>query len=243
MFLKGKVAVITGSTKGIGFGIAKKMHDEGAYVVINSRSEADCKKACKKLGEKRCMFSACDISKREEVKKMMNLVVKKYKRIDILVNNAGIYPFKSFSDLDDETWDKTMAINLNGVYYCAQEALKKMKKGGRIVNISSVAAHIGFSSLVHYCASKGGVEGFTGGLAIELAPKGITVNAVAPGAINVTGKKDAMKNNPLTNSIPLKCFGEPKDIANLVAFLVSDEASYITGECIKVDGGMTIRNP
>jgi len=236
--LKGKTAIVTGSDKGIGLGIAEELHRQGANVVVSSRSLKDCEKVCQRLG-KNCLAIKCDVSKRSEVREMVEKTVKKFGGLDILVNNAGIYPYKSFAELDEGTWQKTMDVNLKGVFYCTQEAVAEMKKGGRVINISSIAAKVGFAQLAHYCASKGGVDGLTRALAIELAPRKITVNSVCPGATETPGTGRISQNKETAKSIPLGRVGKPADIAALVAFLASDEAAYITGQSIAADGGWT----
>ena len=160
----------------------------------------------------------------------------------MLVNNAGIYPFKPFQDMQLDDWDKVMNVNLRSVFLTSQAASKVMSEGGRIINISSIASVIGFQGLVHYCASKSGVNGFTRALALELAPKNITVNAVLPGAIETPGAQmpEDTKQQTIAN-IPLQRIGNPDDIANMVSFLASDKSSYITGQTFIVDGGWTLK--
>lgn len=241
MNIKNKVAIVTGSATGIGKGIAEKLINEGAMVVFSDIN--DNNNLVSEYGES-AMFVKCDVSKNEEVKNLIKQAVGRFGRIDILVNNAGIYPFISFEKIEEADWDKVMNINLKGTFLCSKEAAKVMPEGGRIINISSIASVIGFEGLTHYCASKGGVNGMVRALALELAPKKITVNAVAPGAINTPGASQGAAEELIKKTIamiPLARQGEPADIAGAVAFLASDAAGYITGQIIVVDGGWTLR--
>jgi len=227
-----KVAIVTGGTKGIGKAIADELTKQGVKVVV-------C--AHKKQGKHDCI--AADVSNAKDVKKLVDYVIKKYKRIDILVNNAGIYPFVKFKNMTEKQWDEMMDVNLKGMFNTTKEVLKYMKKG-RIINISSVAGtYEGYSELVHYCTTKAGVVGFTKSLAMDLAPN-ITVNAIAPGLIETPGTIKGMGKKGIRESeseIPMKRAGKPQDIANLAAFLASDKSEYITGQLIVCDGGLTCR--
>jgi 3-oxoacyl-[acyl-carrier protein] reductase len=242
--LKGKTAIVTGSRRGIGLGIARKFHSLGSNVVVSDLSLKDCKKICRELGG-RCIAVKCDVSNRDDAKEMIKRTIEEFGKLDIMVNNAGIFPNKGFFELEEDMWEKTIDINLKGVFNCTQEAARVMGKGGRIISISSIASHIGFQGLSHYCASKAGVDGFTRAVALELAGKGITVNAVCPGLIETPGVADTFKDpeflKKTLEGIPLGRAGKPEDIANLVAFLASDEAGYITGQTIVIDGGWIIQ--
>jgi NAD(P)-dependent dehydrogenase (short-subunit alcohol dehydrogenase family) len=244
--LKNKVAIVTGAKQGIGYGIAAALAKEGCKVVVSDISQKDCDEAVKKLekdgGEGYAV--QCDVSKRSDVDKLISETVKKFGKLDIIVNNAGIYPFVPFEKMKEEDWDKVMGVNMKGVFNCTQSALKEMKEGARIINISSIASMVGFEGLVHYCASKGGVNGFTRALALELAARRITVNAVCPGAIETpgaTGAMDEKMKEQTAAAIPAKRYGKPEDIANAVVFLALDQSSYVTGQAIVVDGGWTVR--
>lgn len=230
--LNDKIAIVTGAAKGIGRGIAEVLAKKGAKVVVTDIEKAEG------------VEFVCDVSSRGSVENLINEVKAKYDRVDILVNNAGIYPFKNFTDLTDADWDKVLDVNLKGTFMLSQAALKAMPDGGKIVNISSIASLVGFEGLTHYCASKGGMNGLTRALALELAPRKINVNVVAPGAISTPGANwesmtaDEMKKQ--LSLIPWNRIGTPEDIANAVAFLASSEADYITGQVLVVDGGWTL---
>jgi len=256
--LKNKVAIVTGSGQGIGKAIALELAKEGAKIVvsdINQESIDSTVEEIKKLGVD-VMGVKTDVSNSADVEKMVKETIDKFKTIDILVNNAGIYPFKPFTDLTEEDWDKVLNINLKGIFNCTKNVTKKMmsQKSGSIVNISSidgavVGGVVGFTGVVHYAASKGGVLGFTRSAALELSHYGIRVNAVAPGAIETPTVKGVMEKIPgakeamdkVIQMIPMKRLGKPEDIAKTVAFLASDDSCYITGQLIVADGGYTLQ--
>ncbi|MBN2111713.1 SDR family oxidoreductase [Candidatus Woesearchaeota archaeon] len=244
MLLKGKTAVVTGASRGIGLGIALALAKEGCNVVLGDIDLKGCEEAAKKVQKLKVKAFAvkCDVSKKAEVDSMISSAAKKFGKVDILVNNAGIFPFVDFSKMSEAEWDRVLDINLKGVFLCSQAAAKSMKEGGRIISISSIASIIGFSGLSHYCASKGGINGFTRALALELAPRKINVNAVAPGAIDTPGAASDEKTRKQTvMGIPLGRMGTPEDIANAVVFLASEKSDYITGQVIVVDGGWTAK--
>jgi NAD(P)-dependent dehydrogenase (short-subunit alcohol dehydrogenase family) len=245
MILKDKVAIVTGAGRGIGRGISLALAKEGCSVVVSDINQEDCLRVISEIeaiGSKAIAIK-CDVSKKAEVDKMISETVEKFGTLDILVNNAGIYPFVPFAEMKESDWDKVMNVNLKSVFLCSQQVLKFMPEGGRIINISSIAAFVGFSGLTHYCASKGGINSMIRALALELAPKNITVNAVAPGSINTPGAQSPTEEirQQTIAMIPLARMGEPEDIANAVIFLASDKSSYITGQTIIVDGGWTLR--
>ena len=246
--LKGKVAIITGSSKGIGEGIAKLFASEGAKVVISSRDINACQLAAKEIGKVKgeiyCI--SCDVSKEEDVKNLMEETIKKYGKIDILVNNAGVFEQANIENLTTDKWKKVLSVDLDGVFYCIKHATNYMKKneqGGRIVNISSVAGILGFGASSAYCASKFGVIGITKSSAIDLAPFKITVNAICPGLIETDMTKDFTSDKKVLESFmqPLlvKRAGKPEDIAYGALYLVSEGASYVTGTTLVIDGGWT----
>lgn len=221
----------------------------GATVVITDPGLDECRSVMQEVHEESGSESACfrlDVSQKHEVDEVIDGIIAQYGRLDILVNNAGIYESKAALELTEEEWDRTMDINLKGQFLCAQRAAKEMAKNswGRIINISSIVSGqvgVGIAGGVHYSASKGGIIAMTETLAIELAPLGILVNAIAPGAINTPMVRaaemspDAMSS--MISKIPLKRMGTPEEVAALVAFLASEESSYITGATFHVDGG------
>lgn len=235
--LKDKVAIVTGGTMGIGKGIADKLGREGAKVVVCARKPAKTSHH----------FIKCDVSDFKEAQKMVAETVKKYGKIDILVNNAGIFPFVPLKDMTEQQWDQVIDVNLKGVFNCTKAVIPYMmkRKHGKIVSIASIAGVVvGYPNLVHYSASKAGIMGFTRAAALELAPFKINVNAVAPGAIQTPGETQITGDNKevvaqVIRTIPEARMGKPVDIADVVAFLVSREATYITGQTIIVDGGLT----
>ncbi len=244
--LKDKVAIITGAKQGIGFGIAWALAKEGAKVVVSDLDQDGCDKAVEsiKADGGNAMAITCDVANKKEVDNLITKTVAEYGQLDILVNNAGIFPFVSFTEMKESDWDKVMDINLKGVFFTTQSALKVMKDGAKIVNISSIASVVGFEGLSHYCATKGALNAFVRALALEVAPRKININNVAPGAINTpgaTGALDDKTRSSMVADVPWKRWGEPSDIANTVVFLASDKADYITGQTIVVDGGWTIR--
>ncbi|HNW96263.1 MAG TPA: SDR family NAD(P)-dependent oxidoreductase [Candidatus Paceibacterota bacterium] len=241
---KDKVAIVTGSGQGIGLGIATALAKEGCNVVISDINQATSEQAAQeivKLGVKSLAIK-CDVSNKVEVDNLIAKTIESFGRLDILVNNAGIFPFKPFMEMQEADWDKVMNVNLKSMFLCSQAAAKVMKEGSKIVDTSSIASMVGFEGLVHYCASKGGVNGMVRAMALELASKKINVNAVAPGAINTPGAAAPEETKKQTiAAIPLARMGEPEDIANAVVFLASEKADYITGQIIVVDGGWTLR--
>jgi len=248
MNLKEKVAIITGARRGMGKAHALKLAEAGVKVVVSDISEEDCQKVIDEIKSKggEGLAIKCDVSRKEEVEEMVRKTIEQFGKIDILVNNAGVAQFKPFLELTEKDWDRTLNINLKGYFLCAQAVAKEMikQKSGVIINIASIAmgqVGIGFPALSHYCASKGGIVGLTEAMALELAPYGIRVNAISPGAIE-TPMIDPLKADPksieLTLSrIPMHRFGKPEEVSNLVLFLASDESSYMTGSNIVIDGG------
>ena len=174
---------------------------------------------------------------------MINKTKEFFGGLDILVNNAGIYPFKSFTEITENDWDRVLSVNLKSVFLCSQKSLEIMSNGGSIINISSIASLVGFNSLTHYCASKGAVNSMIRALALEVADRKIRVNAVAPGSIETPGANNPDENikKQTISMIPLARMGQAEDIAGAVVFLASDLSSYITGQVIVVDGGWTLR--
>lgn len=248
MELTGKVAVITGGATGIGKAIVEKLASLGATIVINYNSSATASESLvnelKSKGHEVDHVQA-NISNFLDAQKLIDYTVSKYGKIDILINNAGITKDNLIMRMDEADFDSVIDVNLKGTWNTCKHASKYMTKqrSGKIVNISSVVALMGNAGQSNYCASKAGVIGLTKSLARELAKRNITVNAVAPGFIKT--KMTEVLNDQLVeqiaNNIPLARLGEAKDVANLVAFLVSDLANYITGQVINVDGGLVMQ--
>lgn len=245
--LDGKVAIVTGAAQGIGKEIALLLARSGARTVIIDVSDKifDVMKEIEAFGQDSLAIK-CDVSNGEEVKNAVKEVIGRFGRIDILVNNAGIYPFKQFTEMTEQDWDKVLNVNLKGVFHFTRFVLPKMmeQRKGKIINIASVAGSVvGFPNLAHYSASKAGIVGFTKALALEVAQYNINVNAISPGPILTPGTKALGKETyeQIRKSIPLGRWGKPEDVANLVLFLASDESDFITGQNIVIDGGYTIQ--
>lgn len=243
--LKDKVAIVTGGTRGIGRAIALKLADHGANIVINYRNsdkEAEELKAILEGKGVKVLTVKCDISNFEDSKNLMDKCKEVFGKIDILVNNAGITKDTLIMRMKEEDFDNVIDVNLKGTFNCAKHASAIMLKQrfGKIINMTSVVGIAGNAGQVNYAASKAGVIGLTKSLAKELGSRGITVNAVAPGFINtdMTASLSEKVKEEASKNIPLKRLGDPEDVANLVGFLASDAANYITGQVINVDGGM-----
>jgi 2-deoxy-D-gluconate 3-dehydrogenase len=256
--LNGKVAVVTGGAMGIGFGIVKRLAEEGANVLLTDFNEEALKEAVKKLGGKPGKVSGfqADVSEEGTGEKLVERCIKTFGGIDILVNNAGIYPQKPMLEMTPDIFDRVYRVNLKGLAFISKAVAAKMVElgtKGKIINIASIDAfHPSMIGLTAYDSSKGGVVMFTKSLALELGHYGITVNAIAPGGIQTEGAAKPLENsgmteeqmkqmlNAFTARIPLGRMGLPDDIAKVAAFLASSDADYITGETIVVDGGMLL---
>ncbi len=245
MRLKNKVAIITGAGQGVGRRIATRLAEEGCLVVVSDINEENAKTVADQINqtETKAIAIKCDVSKKDEVDHLINSAIEKFGKLDILVNNAGIYPFKNFSEMTEEEWDKVIDVNLKSLFLTSKAAASVMQDNSKIVNISSIASVVGFRGLSHYCASKSGMNGFIRSIALELAPRKINVNGIAPGAINTPGASggDEETNKQTIAMIPLGRKGEPVDIANAAVFMASNESNYITGQILVVDGGWTIQ--
>lgn len=244
MRLKDRVALITGSARGVGKNIALEFAREGATIFINDVNEENAIQTCSQLKEigTKCFSYIADVGNYEEVKKMFEFVYANAPKIDILVNNAAILRDKTLHNMEIKYhWDDVLRINLNGVFYCCREAIANMRENnyGRIINLASVIGLCGNFGQTAYAASKAGVIGFTKSLAYEGAAKGITVNAIAPGFIETEMVKEipAEVKEKIVSRIPMKRYGLTEDIAKLAAFLASNDAKYITGQVINVNGG------
>ncbi|MCM8766099.1 MAG: 3-oxoacyl-[acyl-carrier-protein] reductase [Candidatus Omnitrophica bacterium] len=245
MLLSDKVAIITGGARGIGKEIALRFVQEGAKIVIWDINIEELEKAKSEIGKFSPHVSGykVDVSKGEEIEKTVEDVLDNFKRIDILINNAGITRDALILRMSEEDWERVIAVNLKSVFNCTRIIAKVMLKQreGRIVNISSIIGLIGNAGQSNYAASKAGIIGFTKSVAKELASRGITVNAIAPGFIQteMTEKLPQEIKEEMLKRIPLGRFGTPKDIAEVALFLSADASRYITGQVIVVDGGMT----
>ncbi|MEE8419660.1 MAG: 3-oxoacyl-[acyl-carrier-protein] reductase [Dehalococcoidales bacterium] len=245
MDLSNKVALVTGSGRGIGKTIAMKLAGAGADIVINDIGEASAVESVadeiRALGRKSLAVVA-DISSSTDVERMVEETIDKLGRIDILVNNAGITRDRLLIRMTDEEWDMVIAVNLKSVFLCTRAALKHMikQRSGRIISMASIVGIVGNAGQANYAAAKAGIIGFTKTIAKEAAPRGITVNAIAPGFIDtqMTQQLSDAQKDVLKQRIPLGTLGTPDDVAAAVAFLASDEAAYITGHVLNVDGGM-----
>ena len=249
----GKVAVITGSSKGIGRAIALAFAKSNTYsgIVVNARKREEAERVTKEvqdIGNSNSIAVIADVSQEADCIRLIDEIVKYYGRIDVLVNNAGIQQEVPFEDTSIEVWQKIIAVDLTGPFVCSREAVKHMlnqnPKGGCIINISSVHQIIPKPHYLPYATSKAGIEMMTKTLALELAHDNIRVNAVAPGAIetdmNEELKEDRAELNKVLRRIPLRRIGTSEEVANMVEFLASDKASYVTGSTFFVDGGMTL---
>jgi len=252
--LKNKVALVTGAMRGMGKAHSLALSAQGAKVIVTDIDANECMKVVEEIKSKsgEAMAFKMDVSNAREINQVFDEVIKQFGRLDILVNNAGIFSPKPALELMEEEWDKTIDINLKGQFLCAQRAAKEMVKnnppvgGGRIINISSVASGgvgIGFVGAAHYTASKGGIIGMTETLASEWATYGITVNAICPGAIDTSMVREPGKElgkemeEVIKSRVPLKRVGKPEEISAAVIFLASEEASYVTGATLYIDGG------
>jgi 3-oxoacyl-[acyl-carrier protein] reductase len=243
-----KVAIVTGGGGEIGRATALRLAQEGAVLIVVDCVQAAAEKVAGEIISNHSQAEAyyVDVSSREQVENMVNAVFKRHGRIDILCNIAGIAPFAPFLETSDKNWQTTIDVNLKGVFLCSQIVSRLMVEqgiGGTIVNMASTNGLVGEAGLIAYNASKFGVVGLTMTAAIELAPYKIRVNAVAPGMIRTKLSQAVLDVNPdmarayLNDKIPMARFGEPHEVAAVVAFLASDDASYITGHALVVDGG------
>ncbi|MDD3679841.1 MAG: 3-oxoacyl-ACP reductase FabG [Candidatus Shapirobacteria bacterium] len=247
--LTGKTALVTGASRGIGRGIAICLAKQGADVAVNYHSSAEQAQAVveeiSSLGRRSIAVKA-DVAQKNQVEMMVEAVNKEFGRIDILVNNAGVLNYKTLDQMTEKDWDWVIDTNLKGQFLCAKSVVPLMERSGwgRIINIASIASGgvgVGYQALAHYCASKGGVVALTEGLAIELGPKGINVNAIAPGAIETDMAKEISEDEKVKQGLlarlAVKRIGQPDDIGAAAVYLASEEAGYVAGSVIYVDGG------
>ncbi|MCU0405285.1 MAG: SDR family oxidoreductase [Chitinophagaceae bacterium] len=241
-----KVAIVTGGGSGLGKAMAKKFSSNGITTIIVGRQIEKLQAAKDELGEN-CFAMVCDVTNLGSIPAFVDGIVQKFGRIDILVNNAGINQKKEFTEVTDEEFQNVLTTNLTSVFVMSREAVKQMLKqgSGSIINISSMAAQYGLPKVIAYSASKTAIDGLTRAMAVELSPKGIRVNAIAPGFIYSDMTAKALDSDPerkakVFGRTPMGIMGQPEDIGDAALFLASDAAKYITGVVLPVDGGNSI---
>ena len=244
MALTNRVAIVTGSGRGIGRAIALKLAEVGATVVVNDIDEASVNSVAEEIRamNRKSLAVMADISSPSDVDRLVETTMTTYGRVDILVNNAGITRDQLLLRMSDEDWDRVININLKSVFLCTRAVIRHMsrQRWGRIINMASIIGIVGNVGQANYASAKAGIIGFTRSIAKEVASRGITVNAIAPGFIDtpMTQQLRESYKEELQKRIPLGYFGTPRDVAEAVAFLASEEARYITGHVLNVDGGM-----
>lgn len=243
--LDGEVAIVTGGGQGIGRAIARRLSADGAAVAILdvNRQTGDSAAAELIAAGGRALFAECDVTRRDLVRQAVESVLRTYGKVTVLINNAGIGRRAPFLELGDEAWAQVIGVNLTGAFVVAQEVCREMVRGGRgsVVNMASAAAHMAHSEQAAYAVSKAGLEALTRAMAFELAPAGIRVNAVAPGTIAtefLAGMLTSAARTERERRIPLGRLGTPEEVADIVALLASDDALYVTGSVIPIDGGL-----
>ena len=241
--LEGRVAIVTGGGGGLAEGICATLAASGAAVAAVDRSLEKAERVVQLASSGRCIALEADVSDKASVDAMAQKVISELGGIDIVVNNAAIYPLRPWTEIEEEEWDRVMAVNLKGYFLCARAAYPSMRERGkgRIINVASITFFIGWSGFLDYVSSKGAIIGFTRTLAREVGPDGITVNAISPGAFPTDAERVHPDQEALNRRIleqqSLKRRGTPEDVGNLAAFLASDAASFITGQTIMIDGG------
>lgn len=248
MRLENKVALITGGGSGIGAGIARMFAREGAQVVICGRREEPLKQVVDEIDQTggEAVYCVADISSQQQIQQLMQTIKLKFGTIDILVNNAGVYIPDDVTSTSEEEWDRVMDVDAKGVYLMSKAVLPDMITNGKgkIINIASIAGLIGFEKSAAYCAAKGAVVNLTREMALDYAPKGICVNAIAPGVIDTDMTKALLDNEQakqqFLNKTPVGRVGTPEDIAHGAVYLASDESDFVVGQTLVIDGGWTI---
>jgi 3-oxoacyl-[acyl-carrier protein] reductase len=243
--LEGRVAIVTGGGGGLGEGICHALAAAGAAVAAVDVAREEAERVAGQVSSSGVRSAAveCDVSDRSSVEAMTERVVAELGGVDILVNNAAIYPLRPWTEIAEDEWDRVMAVNLKGYFLCARAAFPHMRERGhgRVINVASITFFIGWAGFLDYVSSKGAVIGFTRTLAREVGPEGVTVNAISPGAFPTAAERVHPDQEALNRRILeqqcLKRRGDPEDVGNLVAFLASDAASFITGQTIMIDGG------
>ena len=242
---EGKTAIITGSARGLGRSMAERLASEGANVVITDIMTENAEKTASEISEQygvEAVSYGCNVTDRDSVRQLMENVVEKFGKIDILINNAGVTRDASFMKMTEEAWDMVINTDLKGVFVCTQEAARFMRerKYGRVINIASMSGEMGNFGQANYSAAKAGVIGLTKTLAVELGHRNITANAIAPGLIDseMTAKMPREAYQANIDAIPLGRAGKPEEVAALASFLASDDAAFINGACIDINGGM-----
>ncbi len=241
-----KIAIVTGGGSGLGLAIATKFTQSGITTIVVGRDEEKLKTAKEQLGEN-CFYKICDLSSLSTIPTLVENIVAEFGQIDILVNNAGINMKKEFTEVSDEDFQKVISTNLCSVFSISREVVKQMlkQKSGCIINISSMAAQYGLPKVIAYSASKTAIDGMTRAMAVELSPRGIRVNAIAPGFIYSAMTEKALNSDPerkakVFNRTPMGHMGQPEDIGAAAMYLASDAAKYVTGVVLPVDGGNSI---
>jgi len=242
MDLSHKVAIVTGSARGIGRAIALKLAEVGATVVVSDLADAEPVAQEIRAMNRQSLAVQADVSSASDVAKLVDATIANYERVDILVNNAGIARDQLLLRMSDEDWDAVLNVNLKSVFLCTRAVLRHMikQRWGRIISLSSIVGIVGNPGQANYASAKAGIIGFTRTIAREVGSRGITVNAIAPGFIDtpMTQKLGEEQRQEMMKRIPLGFLGTPRDVAEAVAFLASEEARYITGQVLGVDGGM-----
>ncbi len=248
--MENRVAIITGAARGIGEAIAKVFAQSGSLVVVSDLEIDECRQVVKAIEDAggKGLAIRCDVRSRQEIENMVRQAVDTFGKLDILVNNAGILGRRPLLKLSEEDWDLTLGVNLKGQFLCAQAAAREMvpNKWGRIINIGSISmggCGMAYPHIAHYTASKAGVIGLTSALALELTPHGVNVTAICPGVIDTAMAAEAKAPEQIDRvlaRVPAGRFGQPEEVARVAAFLASEEASYISGNAIIVDGGWLV---